>query len=209
MKSIEQNHEWYNAKFFEKWAPVYDTVGILIAKLRKEAASKVSNENTRVLDVACGTGAQTLAFANRGLSVVGIDLSHDMLKHARDKVSPKLDLTFIQGDAVKIGYPNDAFDASSISLGLHDMPEDVAIKILNEMIRVTKKDGQIIIADYNTPQNWLGHQFMKLWESQYYQHFLEVGIDHYLDQVELTPISKDVILFNNYQIVVCDNIKTK
>ena len=150
-----------------------------------------------------------MAFANKGFSVVGIDLSHDMLKYARKKVKPNLDVKFIQGDAVKIGFPDDTFDASSISLGLHDMPEEIAIKILNEMIRVTKKGGQVIIADYNTPQNWHGHQFMKLWESQYYQHFLEVGINHYLDKVGLTPTSKDVILFNNYQVIVCDNKKTK
>jgi len=209
MNSVEQNHHSYNAEFFGKWAPVYDVLGIFIAPLRTEAASKVSGENKRILDVACGTGAQTVAFAKKGHSVIGIDLSHDMLSHAQNKVTPDLDVKFIQGDAVKIGFPDGVFDASSISLGLHDMPEKVAIKILNGMIRVTKKGGQIIIADYNTPQNWLGHQFMKLWESQYYQHFLQVGIDHYLDAVGLTPTSKDVILLNNYQIITCENNKAR
>jgi len=205
--TIKQNHKWYNAKFFKKWAPVYDYIAVFIAKLRTETAKKADPENKKILDIACGTGAQSIAFAKRGFSVIGIDLSEDMLKRAQKKIKPEYDIKFFQGDAIKTAYANDTFDASSISLGLHGMPEEVAIKILKEMIRVTKRNGQIIIADYNTPQNWLGYQFMKLWESRYYKHFIKVGIDYFLKKVGLSRVSRDVILFNNYQIIVCKNNK--
>ncbi len=205
--TTKQNYQWYNIKFFKKWAPVYDYIAIFITKLRSETAKKVNKSNKKILDVACGTGTQSIAFAKKGFSVVGIDLSEDMLKYAYKKVKTEFDIKFIQGDATKIDYADNTFDASSISLGLHDMPEDVAIKILNEMIRITKKGGQIIIADYNTPQNWLGYQLCKLWETKYYKHFIKVGIDYFLKKVGLSPISKDVIMFNNFQIIVCINNK--
>lgn len=41
--------------------------------------------NTDILDVACGTGVVTVELARKGYSVTGVDLSADMLSHARDR----------------------------------------------------------------------------------------------------------------------------
>lgn len=41
---------------------------------------------TTILDLACGTGSLTLALAQRGYEMIGVDLSPDMLSEATDKV---------------------------------------------------------------------------------------------------------------------------
>jgi 2-polyprenyl-3-methyl-5-hydroxy-6-metoxy-1,4-benzoquinol methylase len=50
-----------------------------------------------VLDVGCGTGRLTRAFAAAGLDVTGLDLSPQMLARARS-LSDGLDIEWIQGD---------------------------------------------------------------------------------------------------------------
>lgn len=45
----------------------------------------VLGAGTAVLDVGCGPGAYALAFARRGASVVGTDISGNMLRHARNR----------------------------------------------------------------------------------------------------------------------------
>jgi len=164
--NIKEKHRWYNQQLFRRIAPIYDYVEIIVRHLRKKVTVKIKKPKAKVLDVACGTGNQAISFAKKGFSVVGIDLSSDMLKYAKKKVKPSYDLKFIYGDATKINYKSSVFDASSISFGLHDMPEQIAILILKEMIRTTKKNGQIIIVDYHKPKNqiiaWFGFRIVKL-----------------------------------------------
>ena len=210
MKS-NKDYRWYNVNWFRRMALVYDYVEFLLGDLRKKVANKINDSNLRILDVACGTGNQSIAFARRGFSVVGIDMSPDMLKYAKKKKKPFYKIKFICKDATEIPYQDSSFDVSSISFGLHDMPEEIAIKILKEMIRTTKKNGEIIIVDYYTPRkgfsSLLGHKIVKTWETKNYDHFRKVGLGHYLNQVNLKQFSKESHLIGNMQIVVCQNIK--
>lgn len=206
-----KEYQWYNEKFFKKWAFIYDYIEIFIGHIRKKVTNKVKDNNRKILDIACGTGNQSIDFAKKGFEVVGIDLSSDMLKYARKKIKPGYKIRFINSDATKVYYKNSVFDVSSISFGLHDMPEKVGIMTLREMIRATKKNGQIIIVDYNIPKNkiisWLGFRIAKFWESKYYDYFMKVGLDHYLKKVKLKPISKEKYFFENIQVVECLNQK--
>lgn len=186
-------------------------LNFLLARLRTKVVKKIKKTDLKVLDMACGTGNQSIAFAKKGFEVIGIDLSLDMLKYARKKIKPKYQIEFIHGDATKIPFNDSTFDVSSVSFALHDMPEKIATMVLKEMIRTTKKNGQIIIVDYHTPKNkmiaWLGYKIPKRWESQYYDHFMNVGLNHYLKKVNLKPISKDTYLLGNFQIIECINNK--
>ncbi|MBI4438357.1 hypothetical protein HY640_00325 [Candidatus Woesearchaeota archaeon] len=68
------SHEPYNTQFFRRVAPVYDFVEVFVSALRKRVAEKVRKSKAKVLDVACGTGNQSIAFANLNHRVIGIDL---------------------------------------------------------------------------------------------------------------------------------------
>ena len=205
--NIKEKHKRYNVNFFKRIAPIYNYAVIPVAHLRVKVANKIKKPNARILDMACGTGSQSIAFAKRGFSVVGVDLSPDMLRYANQKIQSSYDIKFICGDAAKIDYADSTFDVSSVSFALHDMPEEVALMVLKEMIRVTKKDGQIIIADYCQPKNkliaWLSYMIPRLWETQYYNHFMQVGLDDYLKKAGLKIINRETYFLGIIQIVEC------
>ncbi len=66
------------------------------------AATPIGQENKTVLDLCCGTGHLAVHFLENGCRVVGLDLSKDMLHHARENARQYIEsgqATFVQGDA--------------------------------------------------------------------------------------------------------------
>jgi SAM-dependent methyltransferase len=115
----------------EEWAP------------RVAAAAEI-RPGHRVLDVACGTGVLTRAAATRAGasgSVTGLDLSPRMLAIAA-RVSPKL--TWQEGDAQALPFPDNSFDAVVSQFGLMFVPN--APLALREMMRVLKPGGHLAVA---------------------------------------------------------------
>jgi len=75
-----------------------------------------------------------------------------MLAVARKKRT-KDNLYFLQMDANEMSFQDDYFDIVTISLGLHDMPQEIRISVLEEVKRVLKKDGKLYILEHDLPQN--------------------------------------------------------
>ena len=110
---------------------------------------------TSVLDVGCGTGTQLATYADEGAECFGIDLSPAMLEVARTKLGDRAELTL--GDATAMPYPDDEFDLSVASLFLHELPPEAATSVLEEMARVTKPDGSVMVIDYHVGSlRWKG-----------------------------------------------------
>jgi len=207
MTNIKQ-HTSYNNAYFKKLDPFYHFIEILVNKMRKRIVKRVNNSPKKILDVACGPGPQSYQLAKAGHSVVGIDLSPDMLLYTKN--DSKLDLKYIEQDATAISFPDSEFDVSTVSFALHDMPEDIAINVLKEMKRVTKNGGQIIIVDYNEPSNLITKVFLnlsRLWETIYYWHFIQTGLSKYLESAKMKIYSKHIYLFGNVQLVEILNTK--
>ena len=83
-----------------------------------------------------------MAFAKKGLDVVGIDISEAMLKVARKK-NKYLNLKLEVADATKLSIEDNSIDVSCVSFALHDMLLSIREKALQEMVRVTKPKGII------------------------------------------------------------------
>lgn len=59
----------------------------------------------RILDLACGTGRHTLALVKHGFSVVGVDISQELIEIARtEAVQQGLEAEFIQADLRELAY---------------------------------------------------------------------------------------------------------
>lgn len=109
----------------------------------------------RILDLAAGTGTSSATFAERGAYVVASDISLGMLSQGR-RQQPALD--FVAGDALALPFPDETFDAVTISYGLRNVEQTVAA--LTEMHRVTKAGGRVVIAEFSTPTHKLfGHVY--------------------------------------------------
>jgi ubiquinone/menaquinone biosynthesis C-methylase UbiE len=107
----------------------------------------------RVLDVCCGTGAQTFLYASRGIISWGIDLDPGMIEFAEKRRRRLgLDSTFFQrASATNLPFGDASFDHASISMGLHEKEGISRDTIMSEMRRVVKKDGALAIVDYRVP----------------------------------------------------------
>jgi len=191
------DEEYYSSikKLFGRWAPVYDIIAIFLSGVKNKIVNLVDAGNSlRILDVATGTGEQAFAFAKRGYDVIGIDLSEDMLKVANKKNKYE-NVKFEIADATNIPFKDKHFDVSCVSAALHDMPLSIREKVLEEMARVTKLKGAIIIVDYALPKNRIGkyliYHFVKSYESRYYPEFIKSDLEAFLRKSEI-EIEKEV-----------------
>lgn len=173
---------------FDKFARLYDFEKYFFFPLRKKAAKFLGlPANSKILDVATGTGAQAYELAKLGYDVTGIDLSSGMLAQAKKKLSSKLKLKFLPADATQIPFNDNSFDASTVSLALHDMTGEVGAAVLIEMQRVTKEGGIILIVEYMEPRRRLAAKFShfiaSLYETSHYQKFITKGLDGFLTEL--------------------------
>src|SRR5215210_1015529 len=99
-----------------------------------------------VLDLAAGTGSSSLPFAAAGARVVACDFSLGMLKVGR---SSHATLPFVAGDALRLPFADEAFDAVTISFGLRNVADPDAA--LAEMSRVTKPGGRLVVCEFSHP----------------------------------------------------------
>lgn len=100
----------------------------------------------RVLDVACGTGAN-FPYLPGSVDIVGIDISPEMLAKARDRLETlELAGTVREMDAQNLDFPDDSFDTVISSLSTCTFPDPIAA--LREMERVCAPDGQILLVEH-------------------------------------------------------------
>lgn len=94
-----------------------------------------------VLDVGCGTGEISLRVAKEFAprSVTGIDLSESHLRQARSRAPSSGGVTFEQGDALALRFPESRFDTALCRHMLHAVPDPAGV--IREMIRVVKPGG--------------------------------------------------------------------
>jgi SAM-dependent methyltransferase len=112
---------------------------------------------SKVLDVACGTGNVAIPVARRGAIVTGVDIAPNLLLQARERAAAeKLAVTFEEGDAEALPYPNASFDAVVTMFGAMFAPRpDV---VASELARVLKPGGRLAMANWN-PSSFSGHMF--------------------------------------------------
>jgi ubiquinone/menaquinone biosynthesis C-methylase UbiE len=102
----------------------------------------------RVLDVGSGAGRSSAALARRGYSVVGIDLSEDLLQLARG-LYPSIE--FHTMDARRLSFDDASFDAVLFSYNGLDVIHPVAGRMacIAEISRVLKPGGTFVMSTHN------------------------------------------------------------
>ena len=137
---------------FDRVASRYDVTNDVLAlgqtrKWRRLVADAVgATSGQRVLDIAAGTGTSSQAFADRGASVVACDFSLGMLQVGRSRLPA---MPFVAGDAMRLPFADDSFDAVTISFGLRNIHDP--LQGLREMRRVTRPGGRLVVCEFSTP----------------------------------------------------------
>jgi SAM-dependent methyltransferase len=133
-----------------------------IARLNAATAEDFVNRihlkpGMKVLDVACGTGNQSIPAARTGAQVTGLDIAPNLLEQARQRAqSENLKIEFVEGDAEKLPYPAGQFDVVMSMFGAMFAPRpDV---VASELKRVCRPGGLIAMGNW-TPEGFVGQMF--------------------------------------------------
>ena len=102
----------------------------------------------RVLDLAAGTGVSTAELQRSGAAAVACDFSLGMLRAGR-AARGRQRLRFVAGDATRLPFADDAFDAVTISFGLRNIVDAPAA--LTEMARVVRPGGRLVVCEFSRP----------------------------------------------------------
>jgi ubiquinone/menaquinone biosynthesis C-methylase UbiE len=106
-------------------------------------------ENKFVLDVGCGYGFNIVRCANKCKRIIGVDLDIDRIIAARKykKYEKIQNISFSCGNAERLPFSDGMFDVVMGNEFLHHVHNPQ--KAINEMVRVTKKRGCVLISDHN------------------------------------------------------------
>lgn len=145
---------------FDKIARTYDRMNRLMTlgmdcRWRKRAVRGLKGD---VLDVACGTGDMVLELLKQGADVTGVDLSEEMLAIAKRKVESG---KWKVADAEQLPFGDASFDAVTCAFGVRNFVH--LEQGLNEMLRVLKPGGQLVVLELATPDSPLVKPFYNLY----------------------------------------------
>jgi demethylmenaquinone methyltransferase/2-methoxy-6-polyprenyl-1,4-benzoquinol methylase len=151
---------------FDRIARVYDRMNSVMTagmhhRWRRRAVDMARvGPGDRALDVATGTGDLALELERRtgAGGVVGMDFAEAMLDIARHKAPG---ITFEQGNALALRYPDGSFDAATVGFGARNFSD--LRQGLAEMARVVKPGGRVVVLEITTPQRPPLSWFFRIW----------------------------------------------
>ncbi|WP_454619338.1 class I SAM-dependent methyltransferase [Bradyrhizobium cenepequi] len=155
--SHQQNADqiaYWNGPGGQRWADRQSAQDILLAPILDiliDRAKPTTGE--RVIDVGCGSGATTVAFAEKvGPSghVLGIDVSGPMLERARQRATPGLSLEYALADATVYPFAPASFELLASRFGVMFFA-DPAVSFAN-MRKALKPSGRLAFICWREPR---------------------------------------------------------
>jgi ubiquinone/menaquinone biosynthesis C-methylase UbiE len=132
---------WLNhPTLFNAWRSLLDGDRAEMRRLLREVLDLQPGE--WLLDVCCGTGDYA-AIAHS--QYVGLDLNSNFIAYARRRHAGTNGKTFIVADATLDNFAPKSFDKALFINALHHFPDDLALRILRQVARLTKE--RVVIVD--------------------------------------------------------------
>ena len=153
--SPESKHR-YVRRLFSTIAERYDLITVLLSfgldRRWKRLVTDIAapGAGRRALDLACGTGDLAFLAAERGATVVGLDVTYRMIELARAKRHEGTDgARFLGGDMGSLPFIGGGFDIVTTGYGLRNVPD--LTKAVREIHRVLRPGGVLVSLDFNRP----------------------------------------------------------
>jgi ubiquinone/menaquinone biosynthesis C-methylase UbiE len=144
-----------------------------------EAFAGLDQRKLRLIDLGCGTGR----FLNcvkqiwPRLPVIGLDLSHPYIQHARGHLKRWSNVNLIVANAEAIPAWDNSCDAVTSVFVLHELPPAVRRTVISEAARVLKPGGRLILVDSlqlgdEPAYDEMLERFPKLYHEPYYHSYI-------------------------------------
>ena len=161
----EQSKKEQVEQMFDNIAPTYDRLNHVLSfnidRIWRQRVMRIVRRShpAMIMDIATGTGDLAIAMAKRteGAKILGIDLSEEMLRVARDKVA-KLGfserIVLQKGDAENLHTVADSsIDVVTVAFGVRNFEH--LEKGLSELYRCLKPGGKLVVLEFSIPRNRL------------------------------------------------------
>ena len=209
-KRCKENAENFASEL--SWDKIYDhafsetlklnvwDIGLNVLDYQKRILSKAGikpNDQQKLLDVGCGDGSMTVNFSQNDKEVVGIDIK----PYSNWQVFKTGNLHFVVADACNLPFLDSIFDIAFEKDALHHIESHK--KALNEIKRVTRTGGQVIILEANrhNPVLYLHMTLMKGHQHFTKKHFENIVASTFKDatfmsaECHVYPIKSKLIHF--------------
>ncbi|MGB8360267.1 MAG: class I SAM-dependent methyltransferase [Acidimicrobiia bacterium] len=198
---------------YRRLAGIYDFIVEPMQSGVRRVALEVASPlpSWRVLDVGCGTGTGMVPYLDTGCSVSGVDRSKAMLDRAKARLGDRADLHLSDGSSLP--FSDEHFDLVTTSLVLHEVAERDRSSFLEEMARVAKPDGRVLVTDFRfgSMRGWKGpvmRSVSRLIErvSGHYASFLSFkaggGVPGVLEAADLVLDREKIVAGGNLAVYV-------
>ena len=158
-------------KMFNNISKEYDILNRVISfgidvSWRKKIVKILKYKNpSTILDVATGTGDLAIAMVKTNAQkIIGLDISKGMLDVGIEKIKDRNlnnTIEMVIGDSENLKYENDFFDAVTVSFGVRNF--ESLDSGLNEIFRVLKPNGSLVILETSNPTKFPFKQFYRFY----------------------------------------------
>jgi SAM-dependent methyltransferase len=162
-------------------------------------------DNGRVLDAGCGAGVPVAERLADDHDVVGVDLSTEQLRRARNDVP---EAWFVQGDMSMLGFAAGSFDAVCAFFSLIHVPLDEHTRVAAEFHRVLRPGGLALLT-VGGEEGWDGNNL----------DWLETGVEmrwsfpdtetsaRHLDDAGFAVLERWPIADSAFEFLLAENIE--
>lgn len=135
------------ADIANKYDLLNDVLSLGMHRLWKHKLIRLSEPkpDSKVLDIATGTGDIAFLYAKKSNNVIGVDFTPEMIDLAK-KRNKNNNPQFYVGDALNLQFEENSFDIVSISFGIRNV-DDIR-QALREMHRVMNRKGRIVVLEF-------------------------------------------------------------
>jgi cyclopropane fatty-acyl-phospholipid synthase-like methyltransferase len=174
----------------------------MVARFLRTAKGRGS----RALDIGCGEGRHSVAFAEAGFGAVGVDLEPRALARARSVVKDrKVRPSFLQANVFALPFSSEVFDVVVDYGCLHHVRRSDTSRYLEQVVPLLKPGGHYLLSCFSTKfkhhaaehrtRDWLVH-------ADHYDRFFRRAdfpaiFGRWFDIVDLTEDRDGLYVFHN------------
>lgn len=175
-------------EYFKEVAGQWDTMrkSFFSEDIREKAYSVAEVKSGRTAaDIGAGTGFVTEGLLNRGLKVIAIDNSVEMLEQMKKKFASGSNVDCRLGESEKLPVEDGTVDYAMANMYLHHVENPLAA--IREMTRIIKPGGKLVITDLDEHS----HEFLRTEQHDRWMGFKREEIQKWFSEAGLKNITVD------------------